>query len=229
MDLGARRALLRGGGRERRHDREGRPDLRLAAVPDHARVPDPAVRRDARARRRLLRAPRGGRLPARLRRRRLRPVHEVPAPRLGLLHRRRRLASSWPTATSSSQAGTVDAAHRGRGRDDRRHRAAGRPHRLRHRLRLDERLGRRPHLPGRRRQGRQGLGPRLGHARRTRARGRASSATCGSRPSRRRCGSTAATCTSPATTRSYLALQLKARMEGIDTPVYGLQEVHHLS
>jgi putative flavoprotein involved in K+ transport len=27
----------------------------------------------------------------------------------------------------------------------------------------------------------------------------------------------------------YLALQLKARMEGIQTPVYGLQEVHHLS
>lgn len=27
----------------------------------------------------------------------------------------------------------------------------------------------------------------------------------------------------------YLALQLKARMEGIDTPVYKLQEVHHLS
>jgi len=27
----------------------------------------------------------------------------------------------------------------------------------------------------------------------------------------------------------YLALQLKARMEGIPTPVYGLQEVHHLS
>ena len=27
----------------------------------------------------------------------------------------------------------------------------------------------------------------------------------------------------------YLSLQLKARMEGIDTPVYGLQEVHHLS
>ena len=25
----------------------------------------------------------------------------------------------------------------------------------------------------------------------------------------------------------YLALQLKARVEGIDTPVYGLQEVHH--
>ena len=27
----------------------------------------------------------------------------------------------------------------------------------------------------------------------------------------------------------YLALQLKARHEGIETPVYGLQEVHHLS
>jgi putative flavoprotein involved in K+ transport len=27
----------------------------------------------------------------------------------------------------------------------------------------------------------------------------------------------------------YLALQLKARIEGLDTPVYGLQEVHHLS
>ena len=27
----------------------------------------------------------------------------------------------------------------------------------------------------------------------------------------------------------YLALQLKARFEGIPTPVYGLQEVHHLS
>jgi putative flavoprotein involved in K+ transport len=28
---------------------------------------------------------------------------------------------------------------------------------------------------------------------------------------------------------SFLALQLKARMEGIDTPVYGLQETHHTS
>jgi hypothetical protein len=27
----------------------------------------------------------------------------------------------------------------------------------------------------------------------------------------------------------YLALQLKARLEGIATPVYGLQEVHHTS
>ena len=41
----ARRALLRAGGRRRHHHREGRPDLRLAALPDHARVPDPALRR----------------------------------------------------------------------------------------------------------------------------------------------------------------------------------------
>jgi putative flavoprotein involved in K+ transport len=27
----------------------------------------------------------------------------------------------------------------------------------------------------------------------------------------------------------YLSLQLKARMEGIDTPIYGMEEVHHLS
>ena len=52
------------------------------------------------------------------------------------------------------------------------------------------------------RQGRQGVGPGLGHHQGPRARGRASSATCGSPPSRRGCGSTAATCTSRATTRS---------------------------
>ncbi len=40
----------------------------------------------------------------------------------------------------------------------------------------------------------QGLGPRVRTRRRTLAHGRASSATCGSRPSRRRCGSTAGTC-----------------------------------
>ena len=57
----ARRALLRGRGRLRRDHGEGRPDLRVAALPDHARVPDPALRRDARARRGLLRAARAGR------------------------------------------------------------------------------------------------------------------------------------------------------------------------
>ena len=44
-----------------------------------------------------------------------------------------------------------------------RHRAGGRPRRVRHRLRLDERPGRRHRRRGRREQGRQGVGPRLGH------------------------------------------------------------------
>ena len=44
---------------ERRHDREGGHDLRVAAVPDPARAPDPGLRADPRAGRRLLRAARG--------------------------------------------------------------------------------------------------------------------------------------------------------------------------
>ncbi|QWZ06743.1 NAD(P)-binding domain-containing protein [Nocardioides panacis] len=55
------------------------------------------------------------------------------------------------------------AAHRALGGARRRHRARGRPGGLRDRLRLDERLGRRPDRPGDRRQGRQGVGPRVGH------------------------------------------------------------------
>ena len=50
---------------------------------------------------------------------------------------------------------------RGRRRDGRRHRVAGRPRRVRHRLRVDERGRRRPDLTGGRRQGRQGLGTRV--------------------------------------------------------------------
>ena len=49
------------------------------------------------------------------------------------------------------------------GRAHRRQRAGRRPDRARHRLRLDERLGGAAHLPGGRRQGRQGVGPRFGH------------------------------------------------------------------
>ena len=84
----ARRALLGGGGRSRRHDGEGRSDLRLAPLPDPAHLPDPGVRGDGRARPRLLPAPGEVRLRPRLGRRRLRAVHEVPAPRFRLLHRR---------------------------------------------------------------------------------------------------------------------------------------------
>ena len=57
----------------------------------------------------------------------------------------------------------VAGAHRGRGDPQGWDKAARRPRGLRHRLRLDERLGRRPDLEGSRRQGRQGLGSRLRH------------------------------------------------------------------
>ena len=70
-----------------------RADTVFASMPYrimHER-PDPAVRADRARGCRPLRASRAGRLPARLRRRRVGSVHEVPAPRLGLLHRRRRL------------------------------------------------------------------------------------------------------------------------------------------
>ena len=77
-----------------RHDHgQGRPDLRFDALQDPARVPDPGLQRDPGARRRFLRAAGEGRFHARLRRRRFRPVHEISAARLGLLHRCRRFAS----------------------------------------------------------------------------------------------------------------------------------------
>ena len=44
----------------------------------------------------------------------------------------------------------------------------------------------------------------------------------------RTCGSTAATCTSRATTRSTSRCSSRPGCEGLDTPVYGLQE-HHVS
>ena len=87
----------------------------------------------------------------------------------------------------------------------------------------------RPDLAGGRRQGRQGAGVSARTRPRTPVRGRASSATCGSRPSRRRSGSTAATCTSRATTRCTWRCSSRPATDGIDTPVYGLQEVHHTS
>ena len=93
MELALGAALL--GGRrvaDRHHHRQGRPDLRLAALPDHARrsrcpVYEEMARRDADFYERLEQ----GRLHARFRRGRLGPVHEIPAARLGLLHRCRRL------------------------------------------------------------------------------------------------------------------------------------------
>ena len=63
--------------------------------------------------------------------------------------------------------------------------------------------------------------------RRTPARGRASSATCGSRRSRTALWFHGGNLHQSRHYSLFLALQLKARTVGIDTPVYGLQEVHH--
>ena len=121
------------------------------------------------------------------------------------------------------------AADRGFGGARGRHHAARRRRRLRHRLRLDERLRRGPDLPGGGGQGRQGLGAGLATPRRTRGRGRASSATCGSRRAQEALWFHGGNLHQSRHYSLYLALQLKARLEGIDTPVYGLQEVHHVA
>ena len=129
----ARRPVLRAGGGRRGQHREGRHDLRLAALPDHGRAPGPRLRADPRARRRLLRAAGGGRVPARLGRGRVGPVHEVPAPRVGLLHRRGRLGAG-RRRPDQAPGRPGRPPHARRGGDGRRHRTARRRGRLRHRL-----------------------------------------------------------------------------------------------
>ena len=143
---------------------QGGPDLRLAALPDPARVPDPALRRrcserDADFYGGLEKA--GFRL-------------DWGADDSGLFMKYLRRGSGYYIDVGASQlvidgkiklkrGQVAEITETGVKLDDG-DRAAGRPHRLCHRLRLDERLGGRPDQPGGRRQGRQGLGPRLGHA-----------------------------------------------------------------
>ena len=103
--VGARRPLLRAGARQRRHDRDGRPDLRVDPVPHHAHIPDPGLRGDGARRRRVLPAPGEGRLHARLGRRRFGPVHEVPPSGVGLLHRCRRVGARRQRQCQAAQRG----------------------------------------------------------------------------------------------------------------------------
>ena len=103
----ARRALLRARRVAAGDDhREGRPDLRVAArtgscTSSRSRSTTQMRERDKDFYDRLEKAG----FDARLGRRRLRPVHEVPAPRLGLLHRRRRRPTWSPTASIKLEHG----------------------------------------------------------------------------------------------------------------------------
>ncbi len=197
-----RPALLGGGGGARHRHRQGRPDLRLGAVPPPAEGAEAAHRRDGAPRRRPHRPARGRRLPHRLRAGRLGPPDEGAPHRQRLLPRRRLLGADRQRRS--------EGAERGRGRPPDADAAiltdgsaiAGRRDRPGHRVPADERMGGRDRLARGRRPDRPELGLRLGHPRRSRARGRANSATCGSRSPTRRSGSTAATSTCRAIIRS---------------------------
>ncbi len=73
-----------------------------------AGLQSPGVRADPRARRRLLRAARGGRVPARLGRGRIGPVHEVPAPGVRATTSTSAPRSWWPSGEIKLQPGQVD-------------------------------------------------------------------------------------------------------------------------
>ena len=87
------RSLFGARGARRHDDSQGRPHLRLLAVRHSRLAAEAGLRQDPGGRRRFLQRSREGGLQARLWRGRIRPVHEISAPGLGLLHRRRRLAA----------------------------------------------------------------------------------------------------------------------------------------
>ncbi len=120
---------------------------------------------------------------------------------IGLLHRRWRKPAHH-RRQDQAQARAGGEADRGRGGAGGRHRIAGRFGSLCNGLRVNERLGGGPDQPGGGGQGRQGAGGWGRTRRRTRGRGRASNATCGSRRRSRRCGSMAVTCTRAGIIRS---------------------------
>ena len=129
------------------------------------------------------------------------PVPQVPAARVRLLHRRRRLRACRERRHQAGQ-GAGGRADRGRGRPRRRHPAPGRSRRLRDGLRLHEPAGRRHHRPGHGRQGREGLGARLGHDEGPGPVGGRAAQHVEADGRRRACGSTAATSPCRATTPS---------------------------
>ena len=120
-------------------------------------------------------------------------------------------------------------ADRGFGSPGRRHRAPGGPGGVRNRLRVDERLGRRPDRSGSCGQGRQGVGPGVRTPPKTRGPWEGEQRNMWKPTQQENLWFHGGNLHQSRHYSLYLALQLKARHEGIPTPVYGLQEVHHLS
>ena len=201
MEIGAERPVLRAGGRRRGHHRAGRHDLRVAAVPGPARVPDSALRRRCASATRTsmtgLRRPGSGTTGART------------APGLFMKYLRR----------GSGYYIDVGAA-RSRGRRPCEARPGQVDHLAEDAVVLDDGTelqadlvvyatgygsmngwAARPDLPGGRRSRRQGLGSGLGHREGPGPVGGGGAQHVEAHPAARRCGSTAATCTSRATTR----------------------------
>jgi len=152
---------------------------------------------------------------------------DLPAARGRVLHRRRRLPADHRRPHQPEEQHRDQGHQPALGDARRQHRAARGPARVRDRLRLDERVGRQAHLAGGRRHGGQVLGPRLGHALRPRALGGRAAQHVEADAASPDCGSMAATSMQSRHYSLYLALQLKARMEDIPTPVYYVDPVHH--
>ena len=164
----------------------------------------------------------------RFRRGRIWPDDEGVADGLGLLHRRRRLRTD-RQRRHRVRGGGDPSGQRALCRAHRRLRTAGRPHRHGYRLSVDESRGRSLSFPRRSRTRLANAGAWGLAFAAIRARGKASRATCGSRRSNLVCGFTAAISHLSRHYSLFLALQIKARMEGLPTPVYGLQPAHHRS
>ena len=165
-------ALLRAGGGARHQHRDRRFDRRFRAVQGAPRAPETRLFRNQEARCGALRRTGKSRLPVRLRRGRLGHPRAVPAARRGLLHRDRRLEDDH-RRQDQAEGGRERRSIRPEIRQPHRwQRARRRPGRVRHRLRLDERMGARADQPRGRRQGGQGVGPGLRHQGRSRAVGR---------------------------------------------------------
>lgn len=131
----------------------------------------------------------------------------------GVLHLRRRLQLTIDGRVQSTSGRFQD--HRQRRGPERRDKAGGRPDCPRHRLRLHERLAGEPSLCRSGGPGGQVLAVRVGYSR-----GRGSCATCGSPPACPTLWIRGGNLHQGRHYSSYLALQLKARMEGPGTPVY---------